>query len=469
MNASSALRELLISPVAADIADNIYTLFAQVEHSPYAMLLDSAASRAGRYHIMVWRPRFVVTASHPDVTITDCYSQQTTISQAPPLTCVDDLMNCHFALDTVACNAPQLLAQLPFVVGALGLCGYDAGRFYEQLPADNPGEYQCPDVAIGLYEQSVIADTHTGQLYHCRYSDMPSLAEQFSASVPNPVAFALTSVWQSNLSHASYTQALARIHQYIVAGDCYQINMAQRFSASYRGSEWQAYEALREQNNTPFSAFIRLPDSCVLSISPERFLQVRDNQVQTKPIKGTRPRFADPQADADSARDLQHAEKDRAENLMIVDLLRNDLSKHCKPHSVQVPQLFALESYKAVHHLVSTVEGTLHDNASALDLLAGAFPGGSITGAPKVRAMEIIEELEPHRRNVYCGSILYYGIKRDLDSSITIRTLLAEDGQLYCWAGGGIVLDSDAAAEYQETLDKVSRILPALESLRDQS
>ena len=184
--------------------------------------------------------------------------------------------------------------------------------------------------------------------------------------------------------------------------------------------------------------------------------------METKPIKGTRPRFVDAKQDKASADALLAAEKDRAENLMIVDLLRNDLSKHCKPGTVEVPALFALESYEAVHHMVSTVTGELNDDASPLDLLAGAFPGGSITGAPKIRAMEIIDELEPHRRNVYCGSIFYLGFRQDMDSSILIRTLLAEQGNLYCWAGGGIVVDSQPDEEYQETLDKVSRILPTL-------
>ena len=187
--------------------------------------------------------------------------------------------------------------------------------------------------------------------------------------------------------------------------------------------------------------------------------------METKPIKGTRPRFSDEAKDAQSAQSLLTASKDRAENLMIVDLLRNDLSKHCKPHSVKVPELFALESYEAVHHLVSTVVGELNDDATPLDLLASSFPGGSITGAPKIRAMEIIDELEVHRRNIYCGSIFYMGFREDMDSSICIRTVLAENNRLHCWAGGGIVLDSVPSEEYQETLDKVSKILPVLESI----
>ena len=192
-------------------------------------------------------------------------------------------------------------------------------------------------------------------------------------------------------------------------------------------------------------------------------MQVKGKQVETKPIKGTRKRDKDPERDSALSEELLGSEKDKAENLMIVDLLRNDLSKHCEPHSVTVPQLFALESYPAVHHMVSTVLGTLKQRVSPLLLLKGAFPGGSITGAPKLRAMQIIAELEPDKRSIYCGSIGYIGVKNDMDTNICIRTVLAENNHLYCWAGGGIVLDSDIESEYQESLDKVARILPILE------
>jgi para-aminobenzoate synthetase component 1 len=207
-----------------------------------------------------------------------------------------------------------------------------------------------------------------------------------------------------------------------------------------------------------------------MSISPERFLSVNEQVVQTKPIKGTRPRFNDPIQDQQQIESLLNTEKDRAENLMIVDLLRNDLSKHCQPGSVNVPELFKLESFAAVHHLVSTVTGKLKTSSSVMDLLQGAFPGGSITGAPKIRAMQIIDELEPNNRNIYCGSIGYLGILGDMDTNICIRTLLCEKSSeqsnnqqtIHCWAGGGIVLDSNAKDEYQESLDKVSKILPVL-------
>ena len=299
-------------------------------------------------------------------------------------------------------------------------------------------------------------------------TDRLALYEQYlnthANSQVNTQSFALNSDWQSNMSETEYAAKFAQIEEYLKSGDCYQINLAQRFNAQFEGSPWAAYIKLREANKAPFSSFINHPQGAILSISPERFISVNNNVVETKPIKGTLPRKADALEDQRQAQILAASAKDRAENVMIVDLLRNDLSKHCKPHSVKVPELFALESYEAVHHLVSTVVGELNDDATPLDLLASSFPGGSITGAPKIRAMEIIDELEVHRRNIYCGSIFYMGFREDMDSSICIRTLLAENNQLHCWAGGGIVLDSVANDEYKETLDKVSKILPVLTS-----
>jgi para-aminobenzoate synthetase component 1 len=254
----------------------------------------------------------------------------------------------------------------------------------------------------------------------------------------------------------------ARIQRYITAGDCYQVNLAQRFSAPVAGDSWLAFQALRRLNPAPYSAYLNHPACRVLSSSPERFLEVRGGRVETKPIKGTRPRAAAPEADSALARELSESLKDRAENLMIVDLLRNDLGKVCAPGSVAVPRLFGLESFATVHHLVSTVIGRLADGLDAVALLRGAFPGGSITGAPKLRSMEIIEELEPHRRGLYCGAIGWLGFNGDMDTNIAIRTLVASEGEMRFWAGGGIVADSHADAEYQECLDKAAAMLRLL-------
>jgi para-aminobenzoate synthetase component 1 len=256
------------------------------------------------------------------------------------------------------------------------------------------------------------------------------------------------------MTRAEYEQAFERIRRYIVDGDCYQVNLAQRFEAQACGDPWRGYLALRHLSPAPHGAYLNLPFAQVMSVSPERFLQVRNREVETRPIKGTRPRAVDPRLDAERAQALAASAKDRAENVMIVDLLRNDLAKNCRLGSVHVPRLFAVESFAGVHHLVSTVRGELAQGRDALDLLRGCFPGGSITGAPKVRAMQIIEELERYRRGIYCGCIGYLGDDGAMDTSIAIRTLVHRAGTVRYWAGGGIVADSVAAEEYQETLDK---------------
>jgi para-aminobenzoate synthetase component 1 len=264
------------------------------------------------------------------------------------------------------------------------------------------------------------------------------------------------------LTFASYQQRFNQIQEYLLAGDCYQINLAQRFEVNYEGSEWEAFNLINGANCAPFSAFITLPESRILSVSPERFIKLDSRKIETKPIKGTRPRGRDDEQENQFIKSLQNSEKDRAENLMIVDLLRNDIGRVAQAGSVCVPKLFDVETFPAVHHLVSTIHAQLNEKYSAVDLLKASFPGGSITGAPKIRAMQIIEELEPHRRNAYCGSIGYISRHGQMDTSITIRTLVAERGKLYAWAGGGIVADSDCEEEYQETLDKLSKILPIL-------
>src|SRR5690606_17413198 len=243
-------------------------------------------------------------------------------------------------------------------------------------------------------------------------------------------AFRTVSSVRSSMSRSRKLAACQQVNLYIYAVDCYQVNLAQRFEARVRGDPWLAYRALRAANPAPYAAYLNLPFAQILSASPERFLEVRGTRVETRPIKGTRARAADPQRDAERARALRASPKDRAENVMIVDLLRNDLAKSCLPGSVRVPRLFEVETFPAVHHLVSTVTGELGRGRDALDVLRGCFPGGSITGAPKVRAMQIIEELEPHRRGVYCGSIGYVGYDGAMDSTIAIRAMVQRAGRV---------------------------------------
>ncbi len=266
----------------------------------------------------------------------------------------------------------------------------------------------------------------------------------------------------SNFTRPAYLAAIRRTKDYISAGDIYQVNLSQRLSAPLTTSPWQLYDRLARENPSPFAAYFRTPDATIISCSPERFLQVRGREVETRPIKGTRPRGATPEEDARLAQELLSSEKDRAENVMIVDLERNDLGRVCEFGSVHVPELFAIEQYATVHHLVSTVRGRLRPGATALDCLRESFPGGSITGAPKVRAMEIIEELEPTRRGVYTGAIGYLCFSGDMDTNIVIRTIVIQNGLAHFQVGGGIVADSVPEAEYQETMDKARALTRAL-------
>ena len=438
--------------------DAIQHYFKALSDRPWAMMLHSGLSDNpySRFDIMVAEPLATLVTREKTTQITRDGIVE--ISENCPLTLLQNTLDSY----GLTC-APT--PDLPFCGGALGLFGYDLGRRFETLPEQAEKSLHTPDMAVGIYDWALIADNQLQRLTLVSWGDINqrlTYLDSLTSSSREP--FHLTSAWQSNMSREEYGVKFNRIQEYLRSGDCYQVNLAQRFSARYQGDEWQAFEKLNQANRAPFSAFLRLPDSAILSLSPERFVRLQDKQIQTRPIKGTLPRLADPQADLEQALKLASSPKDRAENLMIVDLLRNDIGRVARPGSVKVPELFVVEPFAAVHHLVSTIAAELPDSLNACDLLRATFPGGSITGAPKVRAMEIIEELEPQRRNAWCGSIAYISFCGNMDSSITIRTLTAEQGKLYCSAGGGIVADSDESAEYQETFDKVNRILPLLES-----
>lgn len=454
-------------------------VFTHVAHLSWAIWLDSNETEHvdSRFDILVWQPKATFETIGRTTKVAhyrtardnafDCYE-----TTEDPLTVLTTEQNRLFK-DT---EIPT--SDLPFLGGALGYFSYDLGRRFETLPTIAKRDINAPDMAVGLYSQALIFDRQLKKFFIvCDACDLSSFKSELnslgtmadkanSKTKPNSAsAFKLNSAWLSNMSKEQYTKKFNNVQSYLLDGDCYQINLAQRFKATYQGNEFDAYLHLREKNKAPFSAFMRLNDNVILSISPERFLKLSDQNVQSKPIKGTKPRSADKLQDANNAKSLAASQKDRAENLMIVDLLRNDISKVCQPGTVNVPKLFAIESFPAVHHLVSTVEGKLSPNYHACDLLRGAFPGGSITGAPKIRAMEIIEELEPHHRSVYCGSIGYISVCGNMDTSITIRTLICNKGNIYAWAGGGLVADSKSDPEYQETFDKVSKILPVLSAL----
>jgi len=269
--------------------------------------------------------------------------------------------------------------------------------------------------------------------------------------------------FSSNESKQTYLKALEIIRQYLTAGDCYQINYTQCFTAEFHGDPLSAYLSLRRAVPSPFSAFLNWADESILSISPERFITINGNKAQTQPIKGTTTRGANSTEDTKLIQELKACEKNRAENLMIVDLMRNDFNKHCNPHSVKVPKLFEVQSFANVHHLVSTVTGEIPSGLNHVDFILSCFPGGSITGTPKKRAMEIIDELENQARGVYCGIIGYFSCNKNTTFNIAIRTLHIQNSKISAWAGGGIVLDSEPDQEYQESLNKIMSLLATLE------
>ena len=294
----------------------------------------------------------------------------------------------------------------------------------------------------------------------------PSSAALNAGNEASTGSFSLKTPFASSISKTQYQQAIERIQQYILAGDCYQVNFAQRFEAEFVGDPWTAYRAARTHLAGGFSAYLTLSEGhTILSLSPERFLRIEGGVITTQPIKGTAPRNLDPDKDAELARALLDSEKDRAENIMITDLLRNDLGQFCEPGTVTVTELCGLHSFGNVHHLISTVRGTLKKGTTPGHMLLASSPGGSITGAPKKRAIEIINELESHPRGAYCGSVFVLAGGGWLQSSIAIRTLEIRGNALQCWGGGGITASSHWEAEYQETLDKVGPIMDALDAI----
>ncbi len=437
-------------------------LFAPLANRLWSVFLDSGApnSQYGRFDILAANPvcTLVTKGSVTDI------NQNGTVKQ--------------FTEDPFSLLKQQLgeyhpgIKGLPFNGGAIGYFSYDLARRLERLPEVAGSSEKIPEMAIGIYQWAVIVDHQLKRscLVGQEHSeiDWSELQEQFSSiqKITKTENFKVLANVASNMTRESYAKAFSKVKYYLREGDCYQVNLSQRFSVECSGDPWQAYLKLRELNAAPFASYLNIPGAQVLSSSPERFLQVTGNFVETRPIKGTRPRRKDLIENQFQIEQLRQSEKDRAENVMIVDLLRNDLSKTCKIGSVKVPRLFSVESYATVHHLVSTITGTLQKGKHSLDLLRSCFPGGSITGAPKIRAMEIIEELEPDRRGVYCGSIGYIGFDGNMDTNIAIRTMTYHQNKIYFSAGGGIVQDSILEEEYQESFDKAAALIEVINQMK---
>jgi len=367
----------------------------------------------------------------------------------------------------------------PFRGGAVGYVGYDFGASLERLPPPAGRRRDCDDLSLGLYD-AVVAFDHVDRRAFVVSTGLPetepaararragerldAVAALLAGPAPRPVpANPPVTGWTSNFTREGYCSAVEKVRAYIRAGDIYQANIAQRFEAPLPAgfSPWAFYRRLRAANPATFAAYLDLDGMTVASSSPERFLKLSGDRVEARPIKGTIHRSADPLEDRRLAAELLASAKDRAENVMIVDLLRNDLSRVCRPHSVEVPVLCGLETYAAVHHLVSVVRGRLREGLGPTDLIAASFPGGSITGAPKLRAMEIIAELEGDGRDVYCGSIGYLGFDGAMDLNIVIRTVVLDGKTAVLQAGGGITLLSEPESEYEETMTKAVRVFDA--------
>ena len=445
--------------------------FAAVRDLPWPALLDSARAgdRLGRWSYVAADPFLTLTSKDGRLALGD-----RAFTGDPFAVLQRALAHHRLAHD------PDL--PVPFQTGAIGWLGYDLCHHLERLPRPERDDLAFPDLMLGFYDAVLAFDLAERRAWalssgwpeaaplaamHRRRARADALVARLVERArppagPAPAAGGTASA--SNFGRAAYEAAVQRVIGYILAGDIFQANLSQRFLADLPAglSPFDLYLRLRRRNPAPFAAFLDFGGVAVASASPERFLELRDGRVETRPIKGTRPRGPTPEADARLGRELLASGKDRAENVMIVDLLRNDLSRVCRDHTVRTPELCALESFATVHHLVSTVTGELKEGLDAVDLLRATFPGGSITGAPKIRAMEIIAELEPTRRGPYCGAIGWLGFDGWMDTSVTIRTYAVKDGRVAFQAGGGIVADSEPAAEYEETLAKARALIDAL-------
>jgi len=477
-------RHPLVEEVSTSLtAPQAFELF---KDRPFSFFLDSGmdTEKLGRYSFIGSDPFLVLRSRGKRIELLQGGRQE--VINGNPFDVLGELLE-KYAM------APNSYP-IPFTGGAVGYFSYDLCHFIERLPATAIDDLQLPECYLAFYDAVLAFDHLEGRAYVAS-TGFPHLEEASrikrakerldelkatiaeapcpetalsSKKVETPCSeTALSSkkevVLSSNFTREQYIRAVAAAREYICAGDIFQVNLSQRFDADLPISPYELYRRLRLINPAPFASYLNLDGVTVVSASPERFLRVEGDLVQTRPIKGTRPRRASVAEDEAMARELLSSVKDRAENVMIVDLERNDLGRVCRYGTVGVRELCLLETYATVFHLVSMVEGRLRQGKDRIDLLKATFPGGSITGAPKVRAMEIIDELEPTKRSVYTGSIGYLSFSGEMDINIVIRTFLVKDGRAYFQVGGGIVYDSDPEAEYIETLDKGRALVEALQ------
>lgn len=466
-------------PLIEEITTDLLPLdaFELLRDKPFSFFLDSGMDphKLGRYSFIGSDP-FLVLSTRGSESALSRGAEKSYLSDNP-----FDILN-HwlevYHLDSAA-------SPVPFVGGAVGYFSYDLGHFIERLPSRAVDDLKLPECYFGFYDLVLAFDNLQGKVYvistgfpELKEATRKERARQRLDAVKNkiagvsrsrrgaplmPLSFSVQPVTlKGGFTHQEYVTAVEQARQYIIAGDIFEVNLSQRFEAELTISPYELYRRLRQINPAPFASYLGFDEVSVVSASPERFLRLQGDQVETRPIKGTRPRGKTPEEDEALANELLNSPKDRAENIMIVDLERNDLGRVCRFGSVKVTELAILEVFPTVFHLTSSVVGRLREGKNSIDLLKATFPGGSITGAPKIRAMEIIDELEPTRRSVYTGSIGYLSFNGDLDLNIAIRTFLVKGGKAYFQVGGAVVYDSEPEAEYQETLDKARALIDAL-------
>jgi para-aminobenzoate synthetase component 1 len=452
-------------------------IFELFYNEPYSFFLDSGMDpdKLGRYSFIGSKPFLVFKTRGSDITTIE--NGKTNQSKGNPFDTLGKLLG-KYHVET------QPLT-VPFSGGAVGYLSYDLCHFIERLPSRALDDLQLPECYFGFYDYGLAFDNLTGITYAfstgfpeynepARLDRAQSRLDELVRKVGKAtydhqsIIKKAISVKQinihSNFTRDNYLKAVERARQYIIDGDIFEVNLSQRFEAEIEIPPYELYRRLRRINPAPFASYLNINEVKIVGSSPERFLRKSGDMVETRPIKGTRRRGKTPEEDEKLSKELLDSIKDRAENIMIVDLERNDLGRVCRYGSVRVSELTILETYPTVFHLTSTVEGKLNEGKTCIDLLRATFPGGSITGAPKVRSMEIIDELEPTRRSVYTGSIGYLGFNGDIDLNIVIRTFLVKRNNVYFQAGGAVVYDSNPAEEYQETLDKVKALFSALET-----
>ena len=460
---------MVIHPVIKEIPFPITSLdaFAVIKGLPYPFFLDSSfdLKGLGRYSFLGASPYKIIRSKGRTVEIETCFGNYRYQGNA------FDFIGEELKRFSIASEH-----YIPFLLGGVGYFSYDLLHLLEEIPSKTIDDIGFPECHIAFYDTSIAFDHHEGKGYvvsvtENKADEVIGLLKTVGTAHPTSTDHRppTTGHFVSSFSKEYYIKTVQKAKEYIAAGDIYQVNLSQRFSTEIDMSPYDLYLRLRETSPAPFSAYLDFGKAAVLSSSPERFLKIDGKEVETRPIKGTRPRGRTPEEDERLKKELEQSDKDRAEHIMIVDLERNDLGRVSRYGSVKVKEGMSVETFAQVHHLVSTVSGELKDGMEPVEVIKATFPGGSITGAPKVRAMEIIEELEPIKRGVYTGSIGYIGFDGRMDLNIAIRTVVVKDGKAYFSVGGGIVADSDPEAEYQETLDKARGIMEALNSgMRDE-